>query len=100
MNDISDTSFEETVAKGIVVVDFWAPWCAPCRALAPILDRLAEKHPDVLFVKLNVDENQARTAEYGIRGIPTVQLWKDGKLSQTISGVKSFETYDALLSTQ
>lgn len=99
MKEATDLTFDEVVSKGVVVVDFWAPWCAPCRALAPILERLAEKRTDILFVKLNVDENQGKVAEFGIRGIPTVQLWVDGRLAQTITGVKSLEAYDALFST-
>ncbi len=79
---VSDKDFEEKVLKSDipVVVDFWAPWCAPCRVVAPILDRLAVEYEGRLTIaKVNTDEDQQHAVEYGIRGIPTLLIFKDGK---------------------
>lgn len=77
MRDITDAEFDDVVVKttNIVVVDFWAPWCAPCRAIAPQLKELAEKYPAVIFVKVNVDESPVTVEKYGIRSIPAFQIW-------------------------
>lgn len=84
--------FDEKVlkAEGPVLVDFWAPWCMPCKMLGPILDELAEDYSGkVAIVKVNTDENQALAAKYGIRGIPTLILFKDGEMADRISGLQS-----------
>ena len=78
----SDASFEQDVLKSDVPVllDFWAPWCGPCKMIAPILDQLAEEYDGkVKIAKMNVDENQGVPAQFGIRGIPTMIVFKDGK---------------------
>jgi len=86
--EISDSRFKSEVIDSEipVLVDFWAPWCQPCRMVAPVLDALAKEYEGkVKVVKLNVDENQATASEYGIRSIPTLILFKDGKIvSQTM----------------
>ncbi len=75
-----------------VIVDFWAPWCAPCRALGPVLERLAEEQEgEIDVVKLNVDENPQVPGRYAIRGIPTLLLFKEGQLAETIVGLAAKE---------
>jgi thioredoxin 1 len=82
MLEISDREFEEVVRKNrVVVVDFWAPWCPPCRALAPIVEELSKEYEGrAVLAKINVDQNRAKANEYGIRSIPTLLFFKEGKL--------------------
>jgi len=89
---IDDNSFNEVVieAKMPVLVDFWAPWCGPCRAIAPLIEELADEYKDRIgFGKVNVDENPKSATEYGIRSIPTLLLFKDGKPMTQIVGLRS-----------
>jgi thioredoxin 1 len=89
---VSDDSFEQDVLKadGVVLVDYWAEWCGPCRMIAPILDEVAESYAGkVTVAKVNVDENQSTPAKYGIRGIPTLMLFKGGEVVGTKVGALS-----------
>jgi len=89
---ISDTSFDADVLKADkpVLVDYWAEWCGPCKMIAPILDELSKDYDGRLQVaKMNVDENRDVPAKYGIRGIPTLMLFKDGQLAATKVGALS-----------
>lgn len=97
---VSDASFDEEVIKSErpVLVDYWAEWCGPCRTIAPILDEVAGAYKDKLTVaKLNVDENQATPARYGIRGIPTLMLFKNGAVVGTKVGALSKSQLTAFL---
>lgn len=77
---LDEGSFDEGVSKGLTLVDFWAEWCMPCKALAPTMDQLAEKYSDkVTVAKVDIDSNPAIPAKFGIRGIPTIMMFKDGE---------------------
>jgi thioredoxin 1 len=86
---VSDASFEGDVMKSStpVLVDYWAEWCGPCKMIAPILDDVAQDYQGKLQIaKMNVDENREVPAKYGIRGIPTLMLFKDGQLVSALTG--------------
>ncbi|MEE4361309.1 MAG: thioredoxin TrxA [Pseudomonadales bacterium] len=96
----SKESFEEDVLKSDrpVLVDYWAEWCGPCKMIAPILDEIADEYGDrVKVVKVNVDENQDTAARYGIRGIPTLMLFKNGDVEATKVGAVSKSQLAAFL---
>ncbi len=89
---VSDDTFSDEVlnADGPVLIDYWAEWCGPCKMIAPILDELAEEYGDKLKIaKLNIDENPATPPKYGIRGIPTLMLFKGGNVEATKVGAVS-----------
>lgn len=96
-SNITDQSFEEEVIKNKlpVLVDFWAPWCGPCKMAGPVLEELSEAYKDkVLIKKLNVDENPQESQKYGVMSIPTTILFKDGKeIGRQVgfSGQQAFE---------
>ena len=100
---ISDSSFEADVLKSSqpVLVDYWAEWCGPCKMIAPILDEVSTAYEGKLKIaKLNVDENRDIPAKFGIRGIPTLMLFKDGQLAATNVGAMSKAQLTAFIDQQ
>ena len=71
-------NFENTVKQGIVLVDFWAPWCGPCRAFGPVFEKASETNPDVTFAKINTEEDPGLGNAFGIQAIPTLMVFRDG----------------------
>ena len=100
---VSDASFESDVLKASqpVLVDYWAEWCGPCKMIAPILDEVATGYDGRLQIaKMNVDENRDIPAKFGIRGIPTLMLFKDGQLAATKVGAMSKAQLTAFIDQQ
>ncbi|MBV7482333.1 thioredoxin TrxA [Bordetella sp. BOR01] len=100
IKNVSDASFDADVIKSSqpVLVDYWAAWCGPCKMIAPILEEVASEYAGRLTVaKLNVDENQDTASKYGIRGIPTLMLFKDGQAAATKVGALSKSQLTAFL---
>src|SRR6056297_3571303 len=94
---LNSQNFKEEVLENDkpVFVDFWAPWCGPCKMIAPIVDKLEENYGDQMkFAKLNVQDNQETAGEYGVRGIPTLAIFKDGEIVKKFVGLKPYELFE------
>lgn len=90
IKDLTDKNFDNQIKNSISLVDFWAPWCMPCKMMAPTLNEIAEEaRSNVQVCKVNVDEYQSLATKYGIRGIPTTVLFRNGKEVNRFIGVKS-----------
>ena len=100
--DVDETNFEELVIKGsserVIVVDFWAPWCGPCKTLGPVLEEVvSELGPGIALAKINVDDNQQLAQAFKVQGIPAVKIVKDGQLAQEFTGALPKDQIDAIL---
>jgi len=92
--ELDNDNFEATIAKGITMVDFWAPWCGPCRMIAPVIEELAEDFEGKATVaKVNTDEQQEIAVKYGIRSIPSILFFKDGELVDQLVGAASKDAF-------
>jgi thioredoxin 1 len=89
IKEITSKEFKEVIKDGKVVIDFFATWCGPCKMLSPVMDEISSELKDVNFYKIDVDKNEDVAMEYGIMSIPTIIIFKDGKVVNSIVGLKS-----------
>lgn len=98
IKNVNDSNFKEETEKGLVLVDFWAPWCGPCKMIAPILEELDQSHGDkAKIVKLDVDDNRKTADKFGVMSIPTLLVLKDGEVVDKTVGFQSKELLEDLI---
>lgn len=95
---VTDKTFDQETDHGVVLTDFWATWCGPCRMQSPVIDKLADEREDVKFTKMDVDANPDTPKKFGIMAIPTLIVKKDGKVVEQLVGYQSKEQLETTLS--
>ncbi len=99
--ELTNANFDSTIAEGVAMVDFWAPWCGPCRMIAPVIEELAEDFEGKAKIcKVNTDEQQEVAAKYGIRSIPTILFFKDGQMVDQMVGAASKDVFAEKINAQ
>jgi thioredoxin 1 len=92
--ELTNDNFEATTKEGVSLVDFWAPWCGPCRMIAPVIEELAEEFEGIANIcKVNTDEQQELSTQFGVRSIPTIVFMKDGEIVDTMVGASSKQVF-------
>ena len=86
--DLNQTDFQDFISSGLVLIDFWAPWCGPCRLQIPVLEEVARQWPEVKIGKVNVDDNMELAARFGVETIPHLVIFKDGRKTAEFSGMR------------
>ncbi len=99
LKELNSKGFDNAISSGVAVVDFWAPWCGPCKMMEPAVKELSEEMGDVAFYKLNVDQNQDVSMKYKVMSIPTILIFKDGELKDTSIGVLSKDMLESKIKT-
>lgn len=97
VQQITDSEFKQATAEGLTLVDFWAPWCGPCKMQAPELDKLANEVDDVAVFKMNVDDNPETARQFAVMSIPTLLVQKDGEVVETLVGFHNKDQLKAAL---
>jgi len=95
--DLTQATFKQTVSKGLVLVDWWAPWCGPCRMFGPIFERVSNQHPEAIFAKINTEEQPALAQAFEISSIPTLMVIRDGVLLLKQPGMLPEATLESLI---